>query len=225
MPLRVLICSDAPLMQDGLRTMLDAEPDIEVVDTTDSGVHAMMLARTCELDVVLTGLTLNGISGLELIRRLGRERLEPSPRVVVFAVNDADDSLREVLHAGAAGLLTTDTNREELVTALRAVAMGHAMLAPQITQRLLGWLREGELPVDHVLQPAVASLTPRERQVLLLNARGLSTDEIAGELSVGVATVRTHIYRLRTKLHLKDRAQLVSFAYRSGLMQPARSRR
>lgn len=224
MPLRVLICSDAPLMRDGLRTMLDAEPDIDVVDATDSGVHAMMLARTRPLDVVLTGLTLNGISGLELIRRLEREDLDPAPRVVVLAVGESDKALREVLHAGAAGLLTKDTSREELVTALRAVAMGHAMLAPQITKRLLGWLREGELPADDVLQPAIGTLTPRERQVLLLNARGLSTDEIASELSVGIATIRTHIYRLRTKLHLKDRAQLVSFAYRSGLMRPARSR-
>jgi DNA-binding NarL/FixJ family response regulator len=204
--------------------MLDAEPDIEVVDVTDSGVHAMMLARTHELDVVLTGLTLNGISGLELIRRLGRESLDPSPRVVVLAVGDTDESLTEVLHAGAAGLLTKDTNREELVTALHAVAMGHAMLAPQVTQRLLSWLRERELPAEEVLQPAVDTLTPREREVLLLNARGLSTDEIASELSVGIATIRTHIYRLRTKLQLKDRAQLVSFAYRSGLMQPTRSR-
>jgi DNA-binding NarL/FixJ family response regulator len=224
MPLRVLICSDAPLMQDGLRTMLDAEPDIKVVETTDSGVHAMMLARTHELDIILTSLTLKGISGMDVIRRLDKENLESPPRVVVFTVSDTDESLMEVLHAGAAGLLTKDTSREELIVALRAVAKGHAMLAPQITQRLLNWLRKRELPPEETLQPAVATLTPRERQVLLLNAHGLSTEEIASELSVGVATIRTHTYRLRLKLHLKDRAQLVSFAYRAGLMQSTWSR-
>jgi len=222
MPLRVLICSDAPLIQDGLRTMLDAEPDILVIETTDSGVHAMMLARTQEIHIILTGLILKGISGLDLIRQLEKENPLSAPRVVVFTMSDSDESLMEVLHAGVAGMLTKDTSRDELIAALRAVARGHAMLAPPITQRLLSWLRKREMPPpEAVLQPAVATLTPRERQVLLLNAHGLSTEEIANELSVGVATIRTHIYRLRMKLQLKDRAQLVSFAYRAGLMQSA----
>src|SRR5215211_4395055 len=153
MPLRVLICSDAPLIQDALRTMLDAEPDISVVDATDSGVHAMMLARTHELDIILTSLTLKGISALDLIRRLDKENLASPPRVVVFSVADTDESLLEVLHAGAAGLLTKDSSRGELIAALRAVAMGHAMLAPQVTQRLLCWLRKREMPAEEVLQP------------------------------------------------------------------------
>jgi DNA-binding NarL/FixJ family response regulator len=223
MPLRLLICSDAPLVQDGLRTMLEAEPDILVIATTDSGVHAMVLARTQKIDIILTGLALKGISGLDLIRQLEKESLLPAPRVVAFTMSDSDESIMEVLHAGVAGLLTKDTTRDELVAALRIVARGHAMLAPSVTQQLLSWLRMREMPPpEAVLQPAVAALTPRERQVLLLNAHGLSAEEIAKELSVGVATIRTHIYRLRTKLQLKDRAQLVSFAYRAGLIRPAR---
>lgn len=221
MPLRLLICSDVQLIQDGLRTMLDAEPDILVIETTNSGVHAMVLARTQQIDIVLTGLTLRGISGLDLVRQLAKESPQSAPRVVAFTMGDSDELLMEVLHAGVAGLLTKDTTKEELVAALRAVARGYAMLAPSVTQRLLSWLRLREMPPpEAVLQPAVAALTPRERQVLLLNAHGLSAEEIANELSVGVATVRTHLYRLRTKLQLKDRAQLVSFAYRAGLIHP-----
>ncbi len=221
MTVRVLICDTFPVIREGLRTLIDGESDIEVVDTTDSGVHAIMLTRTLRPDVVITGLELRSITGIELVQRLTGEQLDPAPRVVVFSANDSDDTVTEVLHAGASGLLVQDASKAELISAIRAVAAGQAMLAPRVAQRLVDWFRRSDTHLDEVLRPVVAALTPRERQVLLLIGRGMQPEDIATSLSIGVATVRTHIYRLRCKLDLKDRAQLVSFAYRAGLMQPA----
>ncbi|MEU5690222.1 response regulator transcription factor [Actinosynnema sp. NPDC020468] len=220
MVLRVLICDELPIIRDGLRTLLEEEPDIEVVDTTDSGFHALILARTRRPDVIVSGLVLKGIRGLELVRRLAKERVEPRPKVVVFALNAGDDAISEVLHAGANGLLTEAATREELASAIRAAANGHTALAPEVAQQLVEWYREqhgGEL-VPH---GTLSGLTPRERQVLLLIARGLSTEGVADELSIGITTVRTHVHRVRAKLRLRDRAQLVSFAYRAGLVRSA----
>lgn len=219
--LRVLICDETRLVRDGLRTLLDAEPDIDVIETTDSGLHAMMIVRTQRPHVVVTGLELQSFGGVELIRRLRKEDLDPSPRVVVFSAEVSDEIMADVLYAGANGLLTRDASREELASAVRAVAQGQAMLTPRVTQVLLNWFRGRETQPDELLRPVVMSLTPREHQVLLMTARGRSTDEVAAELFIGVATVRTHIYRLRCKLQLKDRAQLVSFAYRAGLVAAA----
>jgi DNA-binding NarL/FixJ family response regulator len=219
--LRVLICEETTLIRDGLRTFLDAESDISVIDTTSNGQHAMMLARTHRPHVVITGLALTGMPGLELIRKLHREKLDPAPRVVVFTTDDNDETVTNVLHAGASGLLTRETSRSELVAAIRAVANGQAMLTPRVTQRLLNWFREHRSQPEDLLRPVAAALTHREREVLLLTAQGMSTDDIGGELCISVATVRTHIYRLRNKLQLRDRAQLVSFAYRAGMMTPA----
>lgn len=177
-----------------------------------------MLARKHTPDVVLTGLTLRGIPGIELIERLNSEPLDPRPRVVVYTMNHSAETVTDVLRAGANGLLTRDATREEVVATIRAAARGQIMLSPDITQLLVDWFRQREVYPRELLRPAVAALTPRERQVLLLVARGRSTEEVAGELYIGVSTVRTHLHRLRSKLQLKDRAQLVSFAYRSGLM-------
>lgn len=221
MMLRVLVCDETRLIREGLRTLLDAETDIEVVDATDSGVEAMMIVRAQRPDVVVTGIGLRGFSGVELIRRLSKEDLDPEPRIVVFTTDESDSMLAEVLHAGASGLLTRDASREELASAVRAVAQGQAMLTPRITQLLLGWFRERGVQPELLLQSLVKTLTPRERQVLVLTARGMSTEDMAAELAIGVTTVRTHVYRLRYKLDVRDRAQLVSFAYRSGLMYSA----
>jgi DNA-binding NarL/FixJ family response regulator len=218
---RVLICNETTLVRDGLRTLLEAEPDIEVIETTDSGLHAIILARTHRPHVVVTGLALHTIAGVELIRRLRREEVDPAPRAIAFITNEDDDTLADVLHAGACGVLTRDTGRDELLGAIRAVADGQAMLPPPITQRLLVWFRAHGARPERLLEPVLAELTQREREVLLLTARGMSPKEIGSELSIAVATVRTHVYRVRHKLQLNDRAQLVSFAYRAGLISPA----
>jgi DNA-binding NarL/FixJ family response regulator len=218
---RVLICEKTPVVRAGLCTLIGGEPDIEVVKATDSGLHAIMLACSLRPDVVITGLCLRSINGVELTQRLLAEQLEPAARVLVFCTDTSDDTVTKVLHAGAAGLLTHDATGNDLLAAIHAVAAGQAMLAPQVTQRLVSWFRRTYPQLDDLLHPVVAALTPRERQVLMMIGRGMQPDDIAEALTIGVATVRTHIYRLRCKLDLKDRAQLASFAHRAGLMQPA----
>lgn len=219
MTIRVLICDELPVIRDGLRTLLDAVPDIEVIDTTDNGMEAIILVRTAQPDVVITDLDLRTISGLEMIRRLGKEEVRPN--IVVFTGSDADKTVSDVLHAGANCLLGKESSPQELVTAIRAAAAGQTMLAPDVTQRLVTWFREQPDVLDSAPCPQVTELTPREREVTQMVARGMSTEEVARELIIGVATVRTHLYRVRTKLGVRDRAQLVSLAYRSGLIQSA----
>src|SRR5262245_22629512 len=212
--LRVLICDKSLVIRSGLRALLEAEPDIKVIDTTDSGLHAVVLARTARPDVVVTGLELLSLTGVELVRQLGELGDGVSPSVVVYAMSDADEIVTEVLHAGASGLLVKNTRRDELATAIRAAANGEAMLAPPVARRLVDWFRRRDARPEVALGRIVATLTQREREVLLLLARGMLPEEIAAKLFIGVTTVRTHIYRLRNKLSLRDRAQLVSFAYR-----------
>jgi DNA-binding NarL/FixJ family response regulator len=222
MSIRVLVCDELPIIRDGMRTLLDSESDIDVIETTDSGIHAVMVARTKRPDVVVTGLSLHGLSGLDLIKKLAKEDLDPQPRFVVFTMNVNDEIVDSVLYAGVHGMLVKQATREELTSAVRAAAMGHTTLAPQITQRLVEWFRgRGDARAEKALSAMLSELTPREREVLLMIARGLSAEEIAEDLCIGVATVRTHVYRLRCKLSLRDRAQLVSFAYRAGLMPSA----
>ncbi len=221
MPVRVLICDELPVVRDGLRSLLDCAADIEVVRTTGNGMEAIVLSRSLRPDVVVTDLKLEGMPGLEMIRRLRKEDLDPIPEVVVFALIDDDQIMSEVLHSGASGLLGKDASPEDLISAVRLAARGQTTLAPVLARRLVSWFCERWSPSEVVLEPMVFSLTPRERQVMMLVARGYSTDEIARELTISVATVRTHVYRLRCKLGARDKAQLVSFAYRSGLMQVA----
>jgi DNA-binding NarL/FixJ family response regulator len=218
--LRVLLCDERPLVLDGLRSLLDREQDIDVVGTTSSGMQAIMLARQHLPQVVVTGLQLEHMQGVELVRKLKKESLDPAPRMIVFAVSDVEEILADVLHAGASGLLADDASREEMAMAIRAVARGQAMLGPRVAQRLMDWFREHDAqPRMKAELPIGTTLTVREKEILLLTARGMSTEDISGELFIGTATVRTHLYRLRRKLHLKDRAQLVSFAYRAGFVR------
>jgi DNA-binding NarL/FixJ family response regulator len=220
MTIRVLICDELPVVRDGLRTLLDAVPDIDVIDTTDSGMEALVLVRTARPDVVVTDLSLRGtISGLEMIRRLGKE--DPRPNIVVFTGSDADKTVSDVLHAGASCLLGKDASPQELVTAIRGAAAGRTMLAPDIAQRLVTWFREHPDTGRSAPCPEVPELTPRERDITQMVARGMSTEEVARELTIGVATVRTHLYRVQSKLGVRDRAHLVALAYRYGLIQPA----
>lgn len=219
MTIRALICDELPVVRDGMQTLLDAVPDIDVIGTTDNGMEAIMLVRTTRPDVVVTDLNLRTISGLEMIRRLSKE--DPPPNIVVFTGSNADKTVSDVLHAGASCLLGKDASPQELVAAIRAAAAGRAMLAPDIAQRLVTWFREQPDATQSAQCPEVNDLTPREREVTQMVARGMSTEDVARELTIGVATVRTHLYRVRTKLGVRDRAQLVSLAYRSGLIQSA----
>ncbi len=221
MRFRILVCEEVPIVRDALRILLDAQPDFEVVETAESGIDAMMRVRNLRPHVVVTGLRLTGLSGLEVIRRLSRELLDPQPRFVVFVGSENDTAVDSMLHAGVHGLLGKEATKDELCAAVRAAAKGQILLAPSIAQVLVERLRSGHRQPETELRPILGQLTAREHEVLLLIGRGMSAEEIAGELAIGVTTARTHLYRLRCKLQLRDRAQVVSFAYRAGLMQSA----
>jgi DNA-binding NarL/FixJ family response regulator len=218
MTIRVLICDELPVIGDGLRTLLDAVPDIDVIGTTDNGMEAIVLVRTTRPDVVVTDLNLRTITGLEMIRRLSKE--DTPPNIVVFTACDADKTVSDVLHAGVSCLLGKDASPQELITAIQAAAEGQTILAPNIAQRLVTWFRALPEPQEPAPCPEVTELTPREVEVTQMVARGMSTEEVAHELIIGEATVRTHLYRVRTKLGVRDRAELVSLAFRSGLVPP-----
>ncbi|MEU5902651.1 MULTISPECIES: response regulator transcription factor [Streptomyces] len=225
MPIDVLVCDQLPVVRNGISAILASEEGIRVIDSTDSGIHAMMIARTRRPHVIITSLDLVGISGLEMVKRLHEEKFSPAPQVVAFTMDDSDEVISAVLHAGVTGLLVKEVDRAELVSAVHSAAQGQMMLAPRVAERLVNWFRRQDSRPEGQLQPVAAALTPRERQVLSLIAKGLSTEQVAIDLAIGIATVRTHVYRLRNKLELKDRAQLVSFAYRSGVMQMSASAR
>jgi DNA-binding NarL/FixJ family response regulator len=218
--LRILICDERPLISNALQQMLADESDLELVGIADSGVHAIMLIRSWRPDVVVSGLRLRGMSGTDLARQIRAGVAGSQPPIVLYAVRDSDADLAEVLEAGVDGLLADDAGRDELVLAIKAVARGEAMLGPSVARRLVGWFRDAPQPATDKHESFVATLTAREREVLTLVAQGMSTEEIARHLFIGVATVRTHLYRLKSKLDLRDRAALVSFAYRAGLMEP-----
>lgn len=223
MTIRVLICDQLPVVADGLKTLLDAVPNIDVIGTTHNGMEAIIIVRNARPDVVVTDLDLQTISGLEMIRRFVKE--EDPPNVVVFTASDADETVSDALHAGVSCLLGKDASPQELVTAIRAAAAGQTMLAPNIAQRLVTWFRAQPEPPEAVRCPEMTELTPREREVTRMVAGGMSTEEVARELFIGEATVRTHLYRVRIKLGVRDRAELVSLAYRIGLIHSSRQPR
>jgi DNA-binding NarL/FixJ family response regulator len=208
----VLICDDRPLVAGALRETLRTASDLEVAGLADSGVHALILVRSHRPDVVVAGPRVRGMTGLDLARRVRSGDVPPA--VVLYAADDSDTALGEALRAGVDGVLGGDASGAELIRAVRTVAEGNAMLAPSAARRLLGWFRDR----PHESVPAPGTLSDREREVVVLAAEGLSTDDIARKLTIGTATVRTHLYRVRTKLQLRDRAALVSYAYRAGLL-------
>ena len=216
----VVVCNDRPILREGLERLLDAERDIDVLGGTDNATQAIMLLRQAKPQVLVTGMSLGDVGGTKLISRLIRESPQPPPRLLVYATIEDDEVLGDVLRCGASGVLSDDATREEMVLAVRTVARGQAMFGPGIADRMLAWFRrQRSHPEVNQLEPVSRTLTPREKEILVLTALGLSIDDIARQLFIGVATVRSHIYRVRCKLQLRDRAQLVSFAYRAGLVQ------
>ncbi|WP_316520120.1 response regulator transcription factor [Kitasatospora brasiliensis] len=209
-------------MRDGLHTLLDALPDIEVSAGTDNATAALDLARTHGPDVVLIGLD-DLDAALQLVRRLGADpRLaESPPRTIVFHGEFTDELLAELLRVGVSGMVDRGATRDEVVAAARAVARGRTVLGHEVVERLVDWIRAGGAAPMAGVRPEVEGLTLREREVLSLIGRGMSIEDVARELYIGISTVRTHLHRVRHKLDLRDRAQLVAFAYRSGLMHEA----
>ena len=196
--------------------ILNAEPDLEVVGEAGDGREAIEAVRSLRPDVVLMDIRMPNLDGIEATRRIAA-RLD-APRVLILTTFDLDEYVYEALRAGASGFLLKDAGADELIHAVRVIAAGEALLAPSITRRLIeDYARR---PPQREQPAALADLTPRELEVLRLLARGLSNADIARELVLGDATVKTHVARIFAKLDLHDRAQAVVLAYESGLVQP-----
>ena len=217
MAIRVLIVDDQALVRAGFRMILEAQPDIQVVGEAENGLKAIDAARTLRPDVVLMDIRMPGLDGIEATKRLTAMGLDA--HVVILTTYDLDEYVFDALAAGATGFLLKHVPPEELVHGVRIAAGGESLLAPSVTRRLIEEFARQRSPV-HVGSKALDSLTDRERDVLKLLARGLSNPEIAAELHVGEATVKTHVAHVLDKLDLRDRVQAVILAYELGLIKP-----
>jgi DNA-binding NarL/FixJ family response regulator len=217
--IRVVLADDQALVRAGFRALLDAQDDIEVVGEASDGDEAVRLVRRLAPDVVLMDIRMPGTDGLAATRAIaGDERLSDA-RIIILTTFELDEYVFEAIRAGASGFLVKDTEPVELLRAVRAVADGDALLSPGVTRRLIGEFANKTR--ESRPAPTLDVLTEREREVMALVAEGLTNDEIAERLYVSPMTAKTHVSRAMTKLGARDRAQLVVFAYESGLVRPS----
>jgi DNA-binding NarL/FixJ family response regulator len=214
--IRVLVADDQALVRSGFRLILEAREDMEVVGEAEDGAEAVELARRVDPDVILMDVRMPKLDGVEATRRL--TAAGSRARVVILTTFDLDEYVHEAIRAGASGFLLKDVQPAQLVDAVRVVAAGEALLAPTVTRRLLDRFARA-LP-DEKPPPSLSGLTARELEILRLVAGGLSNAEIAEQLVVTEATVKTHVSSVLRKLHLRDRVQAVVAAYDAGLVQP-----
>jgi DNA-binding NarL/FixJ family response regulator len=216
--IRVLLADDQTLVRDGFRMILDAQEDIEVVGEAGDGLEAVANVRELRPDVVLMDVRMPHRDGLQATRDVLREN--PDTHVLILTTFDLNEYVYEAMKAGASGFLLKDVPRAQLVEGVRTVAAGDALLAPTLTRRLVEHFVQR--PPASVREPPteLEALTAREREVLMLVARGRSNTEIAQELFISDATVKTHVAHALAKLGLRDRVQAVVFAYESGLVAP-----
>ena len=215
--IRVLLADDQPLMRSGFRMILDAQPDIEVVGEARDGEEAVAEARRLQPDVVLMDVRMPRQDGIEATRRV-RTEASPAARVLVLTMFDLDEYVYGALQAGASGFLLKDASAQHLVMGIRLVAGGDELLDPAVTHRLIERFAAAPRPRPSGTPDAVEQLTPREREVFALVARGLSNRHIADELVLGESTVKTHVASILAKLALHDRVGIVVFAYEHGLV-------
>ncbi|MCA0337326.1 MAG: response regulator transcription factor [Actinobacteria bacterium] len=227
-PIRVLIVDDQQLVRSGFAMMLSVEDDIDVVGEVADGSRALELARLHRPDLILMDVQMPVMDGIEATRVVVDEALA---KVVILTTFDRDDYLFDALRAGASGFLLKNAGPEQLLEAIRAVADGHALLAPEVTRRVIAAMTAGAATTDGpthgepgsgngahgIRTPAGEHLTEREAEVLTLVARGLSNAEIARELFLGEATIKTHVSNCLSKLQVRDRVQLVVYAFEHGL--------
>ncbi|MER5421668.1 response regulator transcription factor [Streptosporangium roseum] len=219
MTIRLLIADDESLLRMAFRMVFQAEPDMEVAGEAGDGDEAARMARMVRPDVVLMDVRMPGVDGIEATRRIVRD--SPRSRVLILTTFDLDEYAFAGLKAGASGFLPKNTRPEELLAAIRSVAAGDAAVSPRITRRLLERFAPQLMPGAPERDERLALLTSREHEVLVQVARGLSNAEVAAAMHLAEATVKTHFSRVLLKLGLRDRAQVVVFAYESGLIRPA----
>jgi DNA-binding NarL/FixJ family response regulator len=215
---RVLIADDDHLMRAGLVELLADEPEIEIVGQAATGREAVEQTRQLAPDVVLMDVRMPDLDGIGATRELAQAA--PAARVLILTTFEQDDYVFGALRAGASGFLLKRTRPEELIAAVHTIAAGEALLSPSVTRRVIDRMAQRPTP-ELADQAKLDGLTPREREVLQLLARGLSNREIAAALAVEASTIRTHVKRILMKLALRDRVQAVIFAYETGVNRPA----
>jgi DNA-binding NarL/FixJ family response regulator len=222
---RCLIADDQAMVREGFAAVLTAQPGLQVVGLAADGADAIRQVRHLEPDVVLMDVRMPVMDGLQATREiLGAGAGSALPRVLMLTTFDLDDYVYAALRAGASGFLLKDATAAELVTAVRVVAAGEALLAPSVTRRLIADFARQQQPDQHP-PPALDALTQRETEVLRLIARGLSNIEISNTLVIAEQTTKTYVGRILAKLNLRDRAQAVVVAYETGLITPGSSSR
>lgn len=229
-PIRVLVVDDQDLVRSGFKMILSTYEGIEIVGEAKTGAQAVDEAQRLKPDVVLMDIRMPEMSGIEATRAITGNPLLSKTRVLVLTTFDIDEYVFDALAAGASGFLLKDADPDDIAAAIRVVADGDALIQPSVMRRLVetfvaarpraGW---GSAEAADGRRAALASLTDREREILMLVARGLSNDDIAEELFISPATVKTHLARIMAKTDAHDRAQLVVFAYETGLVTPASS--
>ena len=217
MNIRVLVAEDQALVRSGFRLLVETAPDLIGVGAASTGIEAVDLARRVRPDVILMDIRMPELDGIEATRQICGDPAMAGVRVLILTTFDLDEYVHAALRAGASGFLLKDTPPAELLSAIRIVAQGDALLAPSVTRRLIAEFTRRPEPAQ---APAsrLDGLTEREREVLTFIAHGLSNHELAAHLHLSIATVKTHIGRLLAKLHARDRAQLVITAYETGLV-------
>jgi DNA-binding NarL/FixJ family response regulator len=215
---RILLADDQALVRAGFRALLEAQDDMQVVGEAADGDDAVRLVTRLIPDVVLMDIRMPRRDGLEATRRIVADARLAHVKIIILTTFDLDEYIFEALRAGASGFLVKDTEPIDLIRGIQAVARGDALLSPGVTRRLLA--KFAALPSKTGPVPDLGVLTEREREVMVLVAGGLSNDEVAARLAISPATAKTHVSRAMVKLGARDRAQLVVFAYESGLVRP-----
>ena len=216
--IRVLLVDDQVLLRSGLRALLSAEADIEIVGEASDGAEAQAMVAELQPDVVLMDIRMPGVDGLAATKAITADPRLSDVRIVILTTFELDEYIFEALRSGATGFLVKDTEPAELIRAVRTAAAGDSLLSPGATRSLIGEYATRAKPA--AMSPDLDVLTSREREVMVLVAGGLTNDEIAAQLVISPTTAKTHVSRTMIKLGARDRAQLVVYAYETGLVAP-----